>query len=251
MIKENSYNTAWWGEPVGTIDDPSFFLGDCAETRAALDPFSWVEFKAPLAAAPSSFLLHKHGFALVDVQLPFRLGLKTLPVSASVAALTCPSAREESFVIEPKAVRSFEHERFQQLPGCTIEKLNERYARWANQLASEQPDWCLCVRHQGQAQGWFLSRRTEKGLWLILAMLAADAVVSGAHVYQKALQTYADLGVAVGYAAFSVRNTPVLNVYSQLGAKFLPPEGQWLWVRELDPLPRRTVASALEEEEVP
>lgn len=229
MIRENPYDTAWWGQPVGVITDPAFFALDETRCRAALERFSWVEFKAPLGQVPPLGLLQERGFILTDVQIPFRLALTAVPDSPSLAEISCQSASQAAFEVQAHLVRDFEHERFLQLPGITRAKLNERYARWANQLIREHPDWSLCIRHHGQVQGWFLSESTPRGLSLTLAMMAKAAVLSGSHLFQKAIRTYAGMGSAVGYASFSVRNTPVLNIYSRFGARFLPPEGNWLW----------------------
>lgn len=229
MIRENPYDTAWCGEPVGVIIDSAFFALDETCCRAALERFSWVEFKAPLGQAPPLHLLQERGFLLADVQIPFRLALKAVPDSPSLAEITCQPASQAPFEVQAHLVRDFEHERFLQLPGMTRAKLNQRYAGWANQLAGEHPDWSLCIRHNGQVQGWFLSQPTPRGLSLTLAMMEKSAVLSGAQLFQKAIRTYASMGPAVGYASFSVRNTSVLNIYSQFGAKFLPPEGNWIW----------------------
>jgi hypothetical protein len=48
-------------------------------------------------------------------------------------------------------------------------------------------------------------------------------------LYQKAIRAYAAKGTRIGFGSFSVRNTAVLNIYSQLGARFTSAEGVWLW----------------------
>src|ERR1041384_391591 len=99
MIRENPYNTRWWGEPVGDVQDPSLFTLDASQAQAALQPFSWVEFKTPLEKSPAPLLLQKLGFFLADVQVPFRIALKSLPDSPSLAQLQCNSAKEMPFSI--------------------------------------------------------------------------------------------------------------------------------------------------------
>ena len=49
------------------------------------------------------------------------------------------------------------------------------------------------------------------------------------HLYQKTIRAYAAKGARIGFTSFSVRNTAVLNIYSQLGARFTSAEGVWLW----------------------
>jgi len=49
------------------------------------------------------------------------------------------------------------------------------------------------------------------------------------YLYQKTIRVYATKGARIGFTSFSVRNTAVLNIYSQLGARFTSAEGVWLW----------------------
>ena len=229
MIRAHEANTAWWGRPVAIITDPAWFDLDDAARRATLESYAWAEFKAPLGSAPPAPRLARAGFLLSDVQVNFRLSLGDVPDSPSLAGFTCRSAAECSFDIGPNDLRAFEHERFLQLPGVTAGCLSRRYAGWAGDLLTRHPEWCLRLELQGETQGWFLSEPGGPGLHLTLAMLSSRATVSGHHLYHRALREYAERGASVGYAAFSVRNTAVLNTYSRLGARFLAPDGCWLW----------------------
>jgi len=231
MIHLHESNTAWWGQPVGLITDATWFELPDSERRAALAPYAWAEFKAPLLEAPTAVHLCGAGFALVDVQMNFRIGLVAIPECQSLSAYQCRNASDEPFSIGPDDARTFEHERFLQLPGITHEMLNHRYVNWANDVIAKHPKWCLRLTRQGKTEGWFLSEVSGTTVHLVLAMLSASATVSGQHLYHRALREYAQQGATMGHAAFSVRNTPVLNIYSQLGAKFTQPTGCWLWIR--------------------
>ena len=231
MIQTHESNSHWWGKPVGIITDPAWFAGSETARNESLKQFAWVEFKALLTSAPPAFELHAAGFALTDVQMGFRIALTQVPESPSIADYDCRSATEEPFAISADEVRTFNHERFLQLPGITDRMLNERYASWANDIIHTHPQWCLRLSHQGVTQGWFLSESSGGNLGLTLAMLSAQATISGQHLYQRALHEYAKAGATIGHASFSVRNTAVLNIYSHLGAKFTPPTGIWTWIR--------------------
>lgn len=231
MILEHAANAAWYGERVGTASDPALLALPAAERARLLAPFAWVEFKAPLDKAPPALDVLRAGFAWVDVQVEFRIGLTHVPSSPSLGPLEVRFADQEPFTVDAADLKPFEHERFAQIPGMTQERLQERYARWARQLAAEQPAWCLEVYSQGRPQGWFLSRQAERGLDLTLAMLRRDATITGVHLYQKALLAYAGRGARVGSASFSVANVAVHNIYARLGAHFTPPVGCWLWAR--------------------
>ena len=231
MTQTHESNSRWWGQPVGFIIDPAFFSANETARSESLAQFAWVEFKAPLANAPSAFLLCAAGFALTDVQMGFRIALSAVAESPSVADYDCRSAAEEPFAVSAEEVRTFTQERFLQLPGITDRMLNERYANWANDIIRNHPRWCLRLSHHGVTQGWFLSESSNGSLGLTLAMLSSQATISGQHLYQRALHEYARAGATIGHASFSVRNTAVLNIYSHLGAKFTPPTGIWTWVR--------------------
>jgi len=240
MIREHAYNTSWWGAPVAAVEDASFFTLAPDAQQAALRAYAWAEFKSPLASAPPLTTMAESGFTLVDVQIGFRLMLSDVPDSSSLADLVCQPADVAPFEIGPDEMRDFEHERFQQIPGAGPERLAQRYVRWSNQLVREHPGWCLRVLYQGTVQGWFLAAPAKQGLYLTLAMLSRTAQVSGLHLYQKAIRTYAAKGARIGYASFSARNSAVLNIYSQLGARFTPAEGIWLWHPGKPPAQKRT-----------
>jgi hypothetical protein len=108
--------------------------------------------------------------------------------------------------------------------------LNRRYADWSRDLLAANPAHCMQVCVGGEIQGWFLGRQTPKGLELTLAMLRRGATVSGHLLYHRALKAYGERGARMGFAAFSASNTPVLNIYASLGARFLPPMGIWFWI---------------------
>jgi len=231
MIRRHDFNTRWWGRPVGIVDDPGFFDLPAAERERQLAPFSWAEFKAPLAPDLDRGEILAAGFVQADVQIPFRIGLSGIEDTASLEGLSARSADEAPFDIPDGLPATFRSERFFCLPGVTEAKINERYRLWGQRLIEEDPTSCLQV-HQGQAlQGWFLSSRRGRAIELSLAMLSRHAVVSGALLYHKALREYARRGAQVGSAGFSVSNSAVLNIYAKLGARFLAPIGIWLWNR--------------------
>lgn len=232
MIKTHESNSVWWGSPVGLITDAAWFSQDARARAQSLEPYAWVEFKAPLNAAPRALDLQRAGFAWTDAQINFRISLTNVPDSPSLAQYECISAAEAPFQLGAGDVRTFEHERFLHLPGVTTDMLNARYTKWANELITAHPQWCLRLVLNGQTQGWFLSEAKGGSVALTLAMLSSNAVASGQHLYQRALREYAQRGGTVGHAAFSVRNTPVMNIYASLGAKFTAPTGVWMWSKE-------------------
>lgn len=231
MIREHESNTLWWGKPVGLVTDPAFFLQPQDVQSKQLNAFDWVEFKSSVCSPLPLQAYHQTGFFQVDTQIQFKIGLRRIQSTSSLDAFTVEFADEQPFSLAVEDVATFAHERFTVLPGMTEERLNARYTHWANQMIQQSPSWCLRILLDGECQGWFLSEETEKGLRLTLAMSHAQAQSSGLYLYQKAMLAFAQRGARIGWASFSVGNTPVLNIYSRLGARFVDSTGYWLWIK--------------------
>ena len=230
MIREHAFNSAWWGRPAGIVEDPAFFSRSDEEQGRALSPYAWAEFRCSLETAPDPWTLARRGFAQVDTQLRFRIPLKRVPAgSPSSAALAVRSAHEEPFLLRDGNLPFFDHERFRHLPGASPEALRRRYALWANELLRRSPEWCLQVGPPGDPQGWFLAEPEEDHLHLALAMLRPGAAISGFDLYAAALGAFAERGMRLGEARFSIENRAVHNIYARLGAVFLETIGCWLW----------------------
>lgn len=232
MIREHAFNTRWWGAPVGAVTDPALFHLPEAERRTLLAPYAWAESAMPIAdARPHAAAMAAAGFVQVDTQVNFRLSLRRVPDGPSLADLQVELADEQPFRIAADDLAPFASERFLLLPGADQTRVNQRIALWSAELLDQAPQHCLRILYRGQVQGWFLSSPGEqRGLNLTLAMSARDANISGIYVYQKAFRAYADRGHVLGWASFSIMNTAVHNIYASVGAHFLPPWGNWLWV---------------------
>jgi hypothetical protein len=115
----------------------------------------------------------------------------------------------------------------------TGRRLNERYATWSRQIIAAHPQTCVRISNEHGVQGWFLAEPSARGLHLTLAMLHRDAAVSGMLLYHKALLGFKGRGATLGWAAFSVRNMPVMNIYAGLGAHFTATSGCWMWLSPL------------------
>jgi len=231
MIRNHKFNTSWWGKPVGFVHDPAFFSLDAAMQKSLLEPYIWAEFYSQLDQAPPLQDLATAGFIQTDTQIQFLLNLSKVEATASTDRLDFHFADQKNFNIKVEELAMFTHERFQHIPDCTVHSTNERYALWANRLICEHPETCLQLFLNNKLQGWFLSLPGEqRGLNLALAMLSNAAEISGMLLYQQACIAYAGRGHRLGSASFSVTNTAVHNIYATLGARFMPPGGNWLWL---------------------
>lgn len=233
MIREHTFNSQWWGKPVGIVSDPALFALSHQDQVERLNAYAWVEFVGQLDA-PAPEVLARSGFIHVDTQINFKLDLLHLPPLPDFADLKIQAAADVPFAIGEDELAPFEHERFRHLPGVSPAFLKERYMLWANRLIAVHPRWCLRIVHGDKVQGWFLSERDDSAFYLTLAALHRDATISGMLLYHRALSAYAELGQRFGRARFSASNAAVHNIYARLGARFQSPAEYWLWRRPAD-----------------
>jgi hypothetical protein len=168
----------------------------------------------------------------VDTQINYRLNVANLEFPESLASMDVEFADKVPFDFEASDLKLFEHERYLKLPGVTPEKVNERYALWGKGHLAAHPSTCLRITYRGRVEGWYLGDDSAGvGLNLTLAMLSRDSDISGLLLFLKAYQGFASRGYKLGWASFSVQNTPVHNIYAGIGARFLNPTGQWMWIK--------------------
>ena len=231
MIRHHEFNSAWWGKPVGIIDEVEFFSLSASKQATLLAEFAWVEFRTTLESANFAEL-HRSGFVQVDTQVRFKLGLTRLPDLPSANGLQITFADNDRFTVPADQIADFAAERFSYLCGASARKIRQRYAMWGASLIDASPEHCIQVSSASGVQGWFLASQHGGSTALTLAMLHDGASTSGFLVYVAALRAFADRGARLGTAAFSVTNAPVHNIYAALNARFVSTEGCWFWVRE-------------------
>ena len=231
MIRTHEFNTAWWGNDVGIIDDAMFFDQTDGERQAQLAKYRWAEFHVESPAPELVRKMHDARFVFGDAQMEFRVRLADGGQRTSSAdKVDLQSAATKPFSVSTSDVRAFEGDRFFLLPGVTMQRVEERYALWTQRLIKESPAACLRASRDGKTQGWFLSAPSKKGLELTLAMLSKNATISGQLLYASALAEYARMGHTVGWAKYSYRHTAVANIYASLGARLTGVRETWLWI---------------------
>ena len=215
------------------MTDSAWFLGNPEAVQAELQAYDWAEYTDPEAPAATRLAVHRAGFFHADTHIQFRIDLRRFAAEALPPGVEVRQAGLGVDDWKPTGLRPFEHERFAMLASCTPERLVDRYAVWAAELARSTPATCLEIFLHGRCAGWFLSRPSKTGLELALAMTTADEVLPGATLYRVALAAYARSGFRIGHAGFGVRNRSVHNIYAALGARFTGPRDAWLWQRAL------------------
>ncbi len=227
MIRRHEFNSEWWRGEVGIVDLDSFANSSDEVVIEACSEFDWVEARSKDQSTDLSIRLSRLGFRQFDTQIGFRVGLKDNPPTPSLESLEATSALVTPFELRSEEILPFSQDRYSWIPDSDSNRARERYALWGVDLILNQPEHALAISREGEVQGYFLSRNDNGRLDLTLAMLRKGAVITGMHLYQRALSAYAQAGWRVGSASFSARNLAVLNIYSSLGARFTGIETFW------------------------
>ena len=216
IVRRHNFNSEWWGGEVGIMNPESLDEFEDLEIIQEMDGYNWVELKLDGRNDLPTERLGRLGFEYFDTQIAFRVSLRGIDTSPSVDGIVVETASDRKFSIEPDEILDFSHDRFSRIHGCTARKARERYSMWGNNLIDSHPNFALKMTSSGIVQGYFIGCRNESGFELSLAMLGTKSNITGMHLYQRALKAYEEMGERVGKASFSVFNTPVLNIYSEL-----------------------------------
>ena len=237
MIDSHEFSSQWYGSPVGIVRDAAFFALPAAERREALQRYSWVEYRAAAADGDTDATSWGRRLPAVRRADPFPLEARGSSAQPQPGCLTVVRADQEPFAIGAGDMAEFTHERFSLVPGITTRMITQRYDVGGGDI-EERPAFLPGVTFGAGRGGWFLSSKDphRAGLNLALAVLHRESRISGMLLYRKALGVYRTMGESIGWASFSATNTPVLNIYSELGARFASSSVIWLWINpDLEP----------------
>ncbi len=228
VIRRHDFNSDWWGAPAGIVTDPAFFSLAPELQRAELEPFAWAEFRHDLETAPPEPLLVDAGFALLDVQVGYRLELSPTPSVPGAGDIEVIDATDDRFEGAFEEMQSFSSERYLKIPGSSPERNDDRFRRWARLQVERVPQHSLELRDpSGIVQGWFLTEPDDDGTRLQIGMRRRGGTTRGTVLYDAAFSWLCRRGAEVGHATFSVSNIATMNVYAKLGARFTSSVGCW------------------------
>ena len=137
MIQKHDFNSDWSQSQAGVLFDARFFELPERQRAESLSTFDWVEFRCDLKHSLPIPTIAAAGFVQVDVNLHFRIDLRTVAKTPSCEGLETNRASEKTLRVNSGELPAFANERFRFLPGVDIAKVNERYAVWGNQLVSK------------------------------------------------------------------------------------------------------------------
>lgn len=235
-----SWDTEVFGVPVAQITHieaagaPAAIPGFTAFwTWAERQQLAIISCRLPEMLLDTSIVLESHGFRFIEMVLhPTFTDLS--PWARTVDTLTVEQATVDDLeLIERLAGRIFNHERYQVDPRVDHHRADSRYLRWfqnsvthATQRLSKVMDGSTCV-------GLFVTENQDGHVGWHLTAIPPESQGRGygRRVWRTMLGHHQRHGANQVTTTISARNIRVLNLYSSLGARFLPPEMTFHWVR--------------------
>jgi RimJ/RimL family protein N-acetyltransferase len=177
--------------------------------------------------------LEAQGFRFIEMVLHPRLaGLSALALPEDDLQIVPADAADLPGLVAI-AEHAFIHERYHVDPRLDPRLGDRRYGRWVRSSLAHPTQRLLKVLDAERLIALFLvEKRTDGSAYWHLTAIAPSwqGQGYGRRVWQAMLRRHQVEGCESVTTTISARNTPVLNLYAQLGFRFLPPEMTFHWI---------------------
>lgn len=238
------WDTSSFGFAVGQID-----AMECRErtvSPALVQPFfQWldandvrlVSCRLRYDQLIESMLLEDCGFRFVETVLHPYVDLSTYhceglqDTNISVA----PAETSDIATLEVIAAKAFVHGRIHMDPRLGSELGGRRYSRWVRTSLEHPSQRLLKITDDaGVILGLFITEACQnRSVYWHLTAIAPEQQGRGygQRIWRAMLARHAQEGMQLVRTTITAGNVPVLNLYSKLGFRFLPPESTFHWWR--------------------
>jgi RimJ/RimL family protein N-acetyltransferase len=234
------WDTAAFGFPVGQITALEV-LSPAIGCHALAGFFEWAaaerigfaSCRLPLARLRESMLLEENGFRFVEVVLHPCIELP-VPAEGAPADLAIVEANAADLPeLEAIAAGAFEHGRIHIDPRLGAELGARRYSRWVRNTLDHPRQRLLKILDADRIVGMFIVEAMADGsvYWHLTAVAPAlQGRGYGLRVWRAMLTRHAEEGMRSVSTTIAAGNIRVLNLYSRLAFRFLPPEMTFHWL---------------------
>ena len=193
-----------------------------------------VSCRLPQESLNESMFLEQKGFRFIEMVLhPILEGLGH--ISFPDDTLTIEEADKKDISrIKNIAENAFNSERYHADPRVSSKYGDLRYGRWVENSYINQQQKLLKIEDNGSLVGFFIIEIIDEvsAYWHLTAIAPAYRGQGyGKRAWMAMLKYHVEEGINSISTTISARNTPVLNLYSQLRFRFLPPEMTFHWIR--------------------
>ena len=193
-----------------------------------------VSCRLPQERLNESSFLEQKGFRFIEMVLhPVLDGLDDLSFPDDTIIIN-EAAKEDVSFIKEIAENAFSNERYLVDPRLGSIPGRLRYSNWVENSYEDQRQQLLKIEDNGRLVGFFIIEiiKGVSAYWHLTAIAPAfHRQGYGRRAWLAMLKHHMEEGINSISTTISARNTPVLNLYSQLRFRFLPPEMTFHWVR--------------------
>lgn len=181
-----------------------------------------------------SIFLESRAFRFVEMVLHPMLGSLQSRVFPEDNLIIMSASEADLPALKRIAEQSFSFERYHVDPRLNPKRGDERYAQWVCNSLDHPSQQLLKVSDEERLLALFLIElRADRSAYWHLTAIAPQwqGQGYGRRVWLTMLNYCKSQGCHSVATTISARNTPVLNLYSQLQFRFTPPEMTFHWVR--------------------
>lgn len=183
----------------------------------------------------ASFLLEQYGFKFIEMVLhPFIENLQSINLSEQDFQIRHVPTSEVTMV-QDLAKKCFAHERFHADPRLSTALADERYGRWVKNSHASSNQILLKIEDNHQIIAFFvIENLSENEVYWHLTAVSPEFQGRGYgfKTWLAMLGKHKADGFSQVSTTISARNSRVLNLYSHLQFRFLPPEMTFHWLAE-------------------
>lgn len=239
---EAPWDSAVFHAPVVQIDqlqvlDPQDALDDYVQYQAwvAHEQIGIVSCRLAHDRLRESMLLEANGFRFIEMVLHPRLDRLQKQSIAVDDLQILPATEADLTNLRVIAETSFGNERYHVDPRLDPKLGDERYGLWVNNSLCHKTQRLLKVLDGKRLLGFFVVEATssQSVYWHLTAIAPQwQGYGYGRRVWLAMLRHHQSQGHETVSTTISARNIRVLNLYAQLGFRFMPPEMTFHWIRE-------------------
>jgi GNAT superfamily N-acetyltransferase len=181
-----------------------------------------------------SMFLESRDFRFIEMVLHPQLDCSQQRSIPGGALAILPATAPDLPALEAIAEAAFHTERYHVDPRLDAALANRRYGRWVRGSLDHPAQRLLKVEADGQIVAAFIVEAGQGGqvYWHLTAIAPAfQGKGFGRRVWLSMLERHRNEGAALVTTTISARNVRVLNLYSKLAARFLPPQMTFHWVK--------------------
>lgn len=238
VATEVPWDSELLGIPVGQIaqieilaNDAENFAEKVFKTWREYNKFCLISCRIKHSSLRESMFLEKLGFRFIEMVYP--MSINDIDSAAYATDLILEEANSSDLIqIESIANNAFSTGRFNIDPQLDSRLGGVRYAGWVRNSFNDSKHSVIKACFDGSIVGFFITENHDENTvyWHLTAISPKyQGRGFGRRIWQAMIMRHKSEGAKKIKTMISARNTPVMNLYAQLGFRFDPPMMTFHW----------------------